>query len=103
VQAAQTIAAREATSGSCPSTSAQGAARRPRAGLPPALITRAGGDAKRNCAGRRRGRRGAAQGLRRRPDLSRQATARVLAEAERSRKKAGDSFVTAERLLVALA
>ncbi len=75
-------------------------------GLAAGLIDRSGGQFARGAERRRGGAREAPEGLRRRrgPALSGTgARARVRRRPKRSGEKAGDSFVTVERLLLALA
>ena len=75
-------------------------------GLAAGLIDRAGGNSRAGAERRRGGARQAAEGLRRRgrPGLSRTRAPRgVFDNAEKIAEKAGDSYVTVERLLLALA
>ena len=72
-------------------------------GLAANLIARAGGEPALALAAVERRSQGAAGRGRRRPALHGHATAKVLAEAEKLAKQAGDSFVTVERMLTALA
>ena len=70
------------------------------------LIARAGGDAKvavaRDRCGARQGACGIGSGAQQTPGLDND-TVRVLDQAEQVAQKAGDSYVTVERLLLALA
>ena len=73
-------------------------------GLAASLIQRAGGTPTRRAARRRSGAQRAAESRRRqRPALHGAPMAKVFTTAEDMAKKAGDSFVTVERLLQALA
>ena len=105
LQAAQTIAMRESHQRRAARASAEGASWTTIRGWPRNLIRRAGGEP---AARDRGGRRGAGASM---PKVSggdgqvyvEPALVRVLDEAEKLAKKAGDSFVPVERILMALA